>query len=101
MAGAGMSTAEELVWTRKSGRDGDGDKFDHHVLSHSTTGRILAKVYAPCTGDDYHFEISFFYGSGYKGRKLDTVPGQFRFIELKGAMEFVEKTVGDVGLGTD
>lgn len=95
-----MINPELLQWSEHSGRDSDGDKFSHYVLSHTPSARILAKIYAPCEADNYVYAISFFYGSGYKGRKLDRVVGEYKFLTGEGAKEFVEQVVTRVGFSS-
>lgn len=92
-------TNPDLAWDHCTGRDKDGDKFSHHVLSHIPTARIVAKVYGPCEGSEYEYTLNFFYGSGYQGRKLDRGPGEMRFMSVEGAKAFVESVVERTGLG--
>ncbi len=89
----GMGT--ELQWEHRSGRDKEGDKYSHYSLIQTASTRILAKVYEDC--GKYEFSLSFFYGQSHKGRRLDKLYGEYRFMELEGAKRFVERIVEEAG----
>lgn len=83
----------DFDWQLREGRDHDGDKFKHWVLVHGS-GRILAKVYCPISGDDYNCEAAFF--ATVVGREKDLRDERdMRFMDVESAKQFTEEALAD------